>query len=339
MIGYKFRNDLVKPATVIDKLKTEIQIVDVDGTGFLNGDQLMNLYQRMGLEANDSEVKGIISEIGDEETGEVFEDKLLHAVIGKDQRFKSQGMNRAMIKLRGASSPSLGEFINSFANMPENYFLSFTETLLLYGQNLPTSMIAPTLSPSGFYYTNLYPPVKTTSQKNQDARNPNKKNYQNVKLSSHIRVNVPNLLLKLNFSRATGIPIPSPETLKNASVCSRSLRIVLLKNKKYISNLAEIPARYNPSYEDRWYFDKMDQQDIKVDLNSHSRDKLGTLSVFGGFDISNILVIKKDNYDVSQDVGLEVIFELVTVIKRNDCKHEITMSNGYSKVRLADLQK
>jgi hypothetical protein len=38
LIGYKFRNDLIKPATVIDKLKTEIGIVDVDGTGFLTGD-------------------------------------------------------------------------------------------------------------------------------------------------------------------------------------------------------------------------------------------------------------------------------------------------------------
>jgi len=133
LIGYKFRNDLVKPATVIDRLKTEIQIVDVDSTGFLTEEQLKNLYQRMGLSISDDEINGIISEIGDEKSGEVYEDKLLHAVIGKDQRFKSSGMNRAMIKLRGASSPSLGEFINSFANMPENFFLSFTETLLLYG--------------------------------------------------------------------------------------------------------------------------------------------------------------------------------------------------------------
>jgi hypothetical protein len=117
----------------------------------------------MGLTASDKEIEGIIEEIGIEESGEVLEDKLLHAVIGKDQRFKNPHMSKAMIKLRGASSPSLGEFINSFANMPENFFLSFTETLLLYGKNLPTSSMAPTLSPSGFYYTNLFPPMKITN--------------------------------------------------------------------------------------------------------------------------------------------------------------------------------
>jgi hypothetical protein len=212
----------------------------------------------MGLQATDNEIEGIIEEIGDQESNEVYEDKLLHSVIGKDQRFKSQGMNKAMIKLRGASSPSLGELINSFANMPENYFLSFTETILLYGQNLPTSSVAPKLSSSGFYYTNLYPPIKPASQKNQEARIPDLKYYQNVNLSSHIRVSVPNLLLKLNFTRATGIPLPSAETLKNAVICSRSLRIILLKNKKFLSNICEIPARYNPSYEDRWYFDKIE---------------------------------------------------------------------------------
>jgi Ca2+-binding EF-hand superfamily protein len=161
LIGYKFRNDLVKPATVIDRLKTEISIVDIHGTGFLDSNQLTNLYNRMGLTISDDEVQGIIAEIGDAKTEEVLEDKLLQAVIGKDLRFRSKEMNRAMIKLRGASSPSLGEFINSFANMPENYFLSFTETLQLYGQNLPTSSIAPILSNSGFYYTNLFPPLNS----------------------------------------------------------------------------------------------------------------------------------------------------------------------------------
>jgi hypothetical protein len=87
----------------------------------------------MGLQASDEEIEGIIEEIGDHDTKEVYEDKLLHSVIGKDKRFANPGMNRAMIKLRGASSPSLGEFINSFANMPENFFLSFTDTLMLYG--------------------------------------------------------------------------------------------------------------------------------------------------------------------------------------------------------------
>ena len=69
-----------------------------------------------------------------------------------------------MIKLRGAFSPNLGEFINSFANMPENYFLSFTESQLLLGENLPSSGLAPELAPTSFYYTNLFPPLKVSQQ-------------------------------------------------------------------------------------------------------------------------------------------------------------------------------
>jgi hypothetical protein len=185
----------------------------------------------------------------------------------------------------------------------------------------------------------LYPPLKVTSGKNKESRNPDIANYQNVKLSSHIRVTVPNFVTKLCFNRATGIPLPSAETLKNASICSRSLRVVLLKNNKYVANICEISARYNPSYEDRWYFDKMDSVEVRVDLNSHQRDYLGTLELFGGHDNGNKVIIKKNNYDVSQDVGLEVVMELVSTIKRKDCKHEIIMSNGYTKLRLADLKK
>lgn len=339
LIGYKFRNDLIKPATMMNKLKTEIGIIDVNGSGFLNVDQLDNLYKRMGLEASEEEIEGIIEEIGDQESGEVFEDKLLHAVIGKDQRFKNPEMNKAMIKLRGASSPSLGEFINSFANMPENFFLSFTDTLMLYGQNLPASVVAPKLSASGFYYTNLYPPLKLTGGKNKDRNKKDMKAYQNVKLSSHIRVTVPNFMIKLRFIRATGIPLPSTLTMKNASICSRSLRVILLKNSDYVANLCEIPARYNPNYEDRWYFDKMDSVDVKVDLNAHKNDNLSTLEVFGGHVNGNNVIIKKGNYDLSQDVGLEIVIELVSTMKRKDCNHEIIMSNGYSKIRLAELKK
>jgi len=123
---------LVKPATVIDRLRTEIQAIDIDGSGTLNADQIMNLYTRMGVSITEEEVGDLLEEIGDRENNLVYEDNLFRAVIGKDLRFKSHGMNKAMIKLRGASSPSLGEFINSFSNMPENYFLSFTETLMLY---------------------------------------------------------------------------------------------------------------------------------------------------------------------------------------------------------------
>lgn len=67
LIGYKFRNDLVKPATVIDRLRTEIQAIDIDGSGTLNGDQIMNLYSRMGVEITESEVSDLIEEIGDPE--------------------------------------------------------------------------------------------------------------------------------------------------------------------------------------------------------------------------------------------------------------------------------
>ena len=336
LIGYEFRNELIKPATVIDRLKTEIQIIDIDGTGYLNGDQITNLYTRMGLTVTEEEVKSIIVEIGDQKTSEVQEDKLIHAVIGKDQKFSSQHMNKAMIKLRGASSPTLGEYINSFANMPENYFLSFSETLLLYGRNLPSSAVAPILSGSGFYYTNLFQPNKTTNANDKASE---LKLYQNINLSSHIRVTVPNFLVKLNFSRAIGIPLPSQETLENAKICSRSLRILLLKNKEYICNLAEVPVRYNPSYEDRWYFDSVEDVEVKLDMDSHQKDQLGILSVFGGMSNSNQVLIKKDQYNVSLDVGLEVVFELVIAIKRKECKNEIIMSNGYAKVKLADLQK
>jgi hypothetical protein len=152
-------------------------------------------------------------------------------------------------------------------------------------------------------------------------------------------VTVPNFLVKLSLERATGIPLPAAETLKNAHITHRCLRIALLKNKTYLGNIAEIPARYDPDYEDRWYFNKMDSLDIKLDLNSHLKDELGVLSVFGGLKNSQELILKKDNYDVSQDVGLELILELVISVKRKDCKNEIMMSNGFARVKLSDLQK
>lgn len=83
----------------------------------------------------------------------------------------------------------------------------------------------------------------------------------------------------------------------------------------------------------------MDSLDIKLDLNSHLKDELGVLSVFGGLKNSQELILKKDNYDVSQDVGLELILELVISVKRKDCKNEIMMSNGFARVKLSDLQK
>lgn len=299
----------------------------------------MNLYTRMGVSITEEEVGDLIDEIGDPENSQVYEDNLLRAVIGKDLRFKTQGMNKAMIKLRGASSPSLGEFINSFSNMPENYFLSFTETLVLYSQNLPTSTIQPLISSSAFYYTNLYPPTNSANQTALEAKNPEFKNFQNHNLSTFIRVTVPNFLVKLSLERATGIPLPAAETLKNAHITNRCLRVCLLKNKTYLGNIAEIPARYDPDYEDRWYFNKMDSLDINLDANAYAKDELGTLSMFGGLKSSQDLIIKKDNYDVSQDVGIELILELVVSVKRKDCKNEIMMSNGFAKVKLADLQK
>lgn len=66
-------------------------------------------------------------------------------------------------------------------------------------------------------------------------------------------------MVMLTLKRAIGIPIPSPEILKHSIITNRSLRILFFDKSKnqFLGNVLEIPCRYNPDYEDRWYFDNL----------------------------------------------------------------------------------
>lgn len=165
LISYKYRNDLVKPAMMLESLKDEIEMLDVYKTGYLNREQIRNLYERMGLQISEAELDGYIEEIGDEETQRVEEDLFVRFVISNKQKFGNPQVGRAVVKLRGAYSPGLADLINSFNNMPENYFRCFTEDLFLKGENWPACQLEPKLAKSNVYYTNVFPPVKNGSSR------------------------------------------------------------------------------------------------------------------------------------------------------------------------------
>lgn len=165
LINYKYRNDLVQPAMMLETLKDEIDILDFNKSGYLTKDQIRNLYGRMDLQISEAELEGFIEEIGDKDLEKVEEDTFVSFIIGKTEKFKNPFVGRAVVKLRGAYSPGLADLINSFNNMPENYFRSFTEDLYLEGEHRPCSQIEPKLSSSKLYYTNIFPRIKSGALK------------------------------------------------------------------------------------------------------------------------------------------------------------------------------
>lgn len=164
LINYKYRNDLVQPAMMLETLQDEIDVLDFNKSGYLTKELIRNLYQRMELQISEAELEGFIEEIGDRELERVEEDTFVSFIVGKTQRFQNPFVGRAVVKLRGAYSPGLADLINSFNNMPENYFRSFTEDLFLEGENRPSSQIEPRMSSSKLYYTNIFPRIKGSSK-------------------------------------------------------------------------------------------------------------------------------------------------------------------------------
>ena len=90
-------------------------------------------------------------------------------MVHKKDRFRNPLALESILKLRSAYSPSIAEVVNSFVNMPEHYFRSFSEDFLSKKENLPSSFLGPKRSETGVYYKDIFPPVQDNTKVNKKA--------------------------------------------------------------------------------------------------------------------------------------------------------------------------
>ena len=85
-------------------------------------------------------------------------------MVHKKDRFRNPLALESILKLRSAYSPSIAEVVNSYVNMPEHYFRSFSEELFSHKENLPSQFLAPKRSQTGVYFKDIFPPVQDNTQ-------------------------------------------------------------------------------------------------------------------------------------------------------------------------------
>ena len=87
----------------------------------------------------------------------------------------------------------------------------------------------------------------------------------------------------------------------------------LFRSGSFVSNIAIIPCRYDPDYEDRWYF------------NPEKTDGENTVL----FNITNLQEATLKN--------TELVLELVMFVKRENSNKCVVMSSGFSKMSINEL--
>jgi len=132
------------------------------------------------VKITEEEIEAIFQELDYTSETPIPLDDFYKLATQKNTDFKKIDAQKSIFRLRAAYSPSIGELVNSYNNMPENYFGSFSEKLYSQCSNLPSAFLRPTLSPSGIYYLDILAPPKRVPPARRHklehvTKNPNKR--------------------------------------------------------------------------------------------------------------------------------------------------------------------
>jgi hypothetical protein len=219
---------------ILNLFKEETQ----DNVGFLTIQQFKNLLSnKLNLDLNETELNELIQTTDCNFDGMIDIEEFVRLIDAAEQ-VKSVGKTIRSIKMQKKFNPLV--FLNIFHGLPVNFIPSFLRECEKSLKVTPSATLRPVTDATGILYEDI---VMDSDLK--------KKSLTSLKQISTI-VNC-----KIQFDKATGVPIPDESALdRKQNIVGRLLKIGLFNNSKnfFFGNTLSITCKWSEDYEDRWNF-------------------------------------------------------------------------------------
>jgi len=219
---------------ILNLFKEETQ----DNVGFLTIQQFKNLLSnKLNLDLTETELNELIQTTDCNFDGMIDIEEFVRLIDAAEQ-VKSVGKTIRSIKMQKKFNPLV--FLNIFHGLPVNFIPSFLRECEKSLKVTPSATLRPVTDATGILYEDI---VMDSDLK--------KKSLTSLKQISTI-VNC-----KIQFDKATGVPIPDESALdRKQNILGRLLKIGLFNNSKnfFFGNTLSITCKWSEDYEDRWNF-------------------------------------------------------------------------------------
>jgi hypothetical protein len=219
---------------ILNLFKEETQ----DNVGFLTIQQFKNLLSnKLNLDLTETELNELIQTTDCNFDGMIDIEEFVRLIDAAEQ-VKSVGKTIRSIKMQKKFNPLV--FLNIFHGLPVNFIPSFLRECEKSLKVTPSATLRPVTDATGILYEDI---VMDSDLK--------KKSLTSLKQISTI-VNC-----KIQFDKATGVPIPDESALdRKQNIVGRLLKIGLFNNSKnfFFGNTLSITCKWSEDYEDRWNF-------------------------------------------------------------------------------------
>ncbi len=270
---------------------------DTNKIGFLTLKQFLNfLNEKMNCQSGEKELEEIIHSSDANFNGLIEIDEFINLVKTLD-RLK-------MIKsVFTQEKTTITSFLNIFHGLPNIFFPSFIRDQEKRGKILPSSTIYPSTDKTGILYIDIQADSDRTFQTKTTVR---PINYLVLKPINTL------VSCKINFVKATGIPVLDSHYLGDGIIYGRQLKISFYNKflQTLFGNTITIDCKWNEDYKDKWMF-------------YTEKDS-----------INNNIIIR---YNEKEDKYICILFEFVLIVGKD--KNITEISSGWSEINVHELIK